>query len=116
MTGLKELFAAIGINLEIHNIIVDFRTPEGRSAHQAYQAVANGVKCPDADIVERIRAALPAGSRLCSVHEVMIDCELSELEKLADSIELINCERRILYLDRELAREYIQEVRRGDMG
>lgn len=116
MTGLKELFAAIGINLEIHNIIVDFRTPEGRSAHQAYQAVANGVKCPDSDIVERVRAALPAGSRLCSVHEVMIDCELSELEKLASSIELMNCERRLLYLDQELAREYIKEIRRGDMG
>ncbi len=113
MSILKELYAAIGMNLEIHNIIVDFRTPEGRSAYQAYQAVSNGVECQDDDIVRRIRAGLPPGSRLCSVYEVFADCELSEL---AGSMELLNYGRRLLYLDRELAKEYIKEARRGDMG
>lgn len=116
MSVLKELFEAIGLELEVRNILVDFRTPNGRSAHQAYQTVVNGGKCPDADIVKRVREALPAGSRLCCVYEVMIDCELSELERLANSLELINYERRMLYLDRELAREYIREVQRGDLG
>ena len=65
------------------------------------------------DIVRRIRAGLPPGSRLCSVYEVFADCELSEL---AGSMELLNYGRRLLYLDRELAKEYIKEARRGDMG
>ena len=116
MPILKELYAAIGMNLEIHNIIVDFRTPEGRSAYQAYQAVSNGVECQDDDIVRRIRAGLPPGSRLCSVYEVFTDCELLELAELAGSMELLNYGRRLLYLDRELAKEYIKEARRGDMG
>ena len=68
------------------------------------------------DIVRRIRAGLPPGSRLCSVYEVFTDCELLELAELAGSMELLNYGRRLLYLDRELAKEYIKEARRGDMG
>lgn len=116
MSVLKELYAAIGIDLEIRNIVVDFRTPEGRSAYQAYQAVSNGAECLDDDIVRRIQAGLPPGSRLCSVYEVFADCELSELAELAGSMELLNYGRCLLYLDRELAKEYIKEAQRGDMG
>lgn len=116
MSMLKELHEAIGMNLEVRNIIVDFRTPDGRSAHQAYQAVANGAECPDDDIVRRIREGLPPGSRLCSVYEVFIDCELSELAELASSLELLNYGKRLIYLDRELAKEYLKEAQRGDMG
>lgn len=116
MSMLKELYAAIGINLEVHNIIVDFRTPDGRSAHQAYQTVSNGSGCPDDDIVKRIREGLPLGSKLCSVYEVFIDCELPELATLASSLELLNYEKRLLYLDWELARDYVKEIQRGDLG
>lgn len=35
MSILKEMIkAATGIEIEVHNVIVDFRTPDGKSAHR----------------------------------------------------------------------------------
>lgn len=117
MSILKEVFAAAtGIELEIHNVIVDFRTPDGKSAHRAHQVVSSGAKCTDADIVERIRADLPPGCRLCSIYEIMADCEVSELERLAMSLEVLNYKTRFIYVDRELAAEYIKEIQNGNLG
>lgn len=111
---LKELFSAIGVNLEVHNVITDFRLKNGRSANQAHQMIANGTVCTDEDIIERIKAALPDGSRICSIYEVYGDMEVDELQKLACSLELLKYKKRVIYMDEELAAEYIQEIRNGD--
>lgn len=37
---LKDLFSAIGVKLEVRNIITDFRLKNGQSANQAYQLIA----------------------------------------------------------------------------
>ena len=68
MSILKEMIkAATGIEIEVHNVIVDFRTPDGKSAHRAHQVVSSGAPCTDEAITERIKADLPQGCRLCSL-------------------------------------------------
>ena len=95
MSILKEMIkAATGIEIEVHNVIVDFRTPDGKSAHRAHQVVSSGAPCTDEAITERIKADLPQGCRLCSIYEVMADCEVSELERLAMSLEVLNYKPR----------------------
>lgn len=111
---LKDLFSAIGVKLEIRNIITDFRLKNGRSANQAHQLIANGVECTDAEIISRIKSALPDGSRICGIFEVYGDMEVDELQRLAGSLDLFNYKTRVIYLDEELAAEYIQEIRQGD--
>lgn len=117
MSILKELFAAAtGIELEIHNVIVDFRMPDGKSAHRAHQVISSGAKCTDADIVERIRADLSRGCRLCSIYEIMTDCEVSELERIAMSLDVMKYKPRLIYVDKGLAVEYIKEIQNGNLG
>ena len=111
---LKELFSAIGVKLEVRNIITDFRLKNGRSANQAHQLIEKGVECTDAKIISRIKSALPDGSRICGSFEVYGDMEVDELQRLAGSLDLLNYKTRVIYLDEELAAEYIQEIRQGD--
>ena len=111
---LKDLFSAIGVKLEVHNIITDFRLKNGQSANQVHQLIANGVECADAEIISRIKSTLPAGSRICGIFEVYSDMEVDELQRLAGSLDLFNYKTRAIYLDEELAAEYIQEIRQGD--
>lgn len=111
---LKDLLSAIGVKLEVRNIITDFRLKNGRSANQAHQLIANGVECTDAEIISRIKSDLPDGSRICSIFEVYGDMEVDELQRLAGSLDLFNYKTRVIYLDEELAAEYIQEIRQGD--
>lgn len=114
MNFMKELFAAVGIDLEIRNMVTDYRLPDGSSAHLAHQIVANGVKCTDADIVERVRAALPADCQICSICEVFGDFTVKELQQLANSFELLNYKTRPVYINKTLAAEYLQEIREGN--
>ncbi|MEY8431342.1 hypothetical protein AALC75_12565 [Lachnospiraceae bacterium 48-42] len=117
MSILKEMIkAATGIEIEVHNVIVDFRTPDGKSAHRAHQVVSSGAPCTDEAITERIKADLPRGCRLCSIYELMVDCEVSELERLAMSLDVMQYKPRFIYVDRELAAEYIKEIRNGNLG
>lgn len=111
---LKDLFSAIGANLEVRNIITDFRLKNGRSANQAHQMIANGIVCTDEDIIKGIKAALPEGSRVCGIYEVYGDLEVDKLQKLSCSLELFKYKTRVIYMDEELAAEYIQEIRNGD--
>lgn len=114
MNFIKEMFAAVGVNVEIHNIITDFRLADGSSAHQAHQILSNGVKCKDSDIIKQIRAAVPAAARICSIYEIYGDLTVEELQRLANSFELLKYKARPVYLDNELMNEYLQEVRMGN--
>lgn len=117
MSILKEMIkAATGIEIEVHNVIVDFRTPDGKSAHRAHQVVSSGIPCTDEAITEHIKADLPQGCRLCSIYELMVDCEVSELERLAMSLDVMNYNPRFIYVDKELAAEYIKENQGGNLG
>lgn len=111
---LKELFSTIGVKLEVRNIITDFRLKNGQSANQAHQFMVNGAGCTDAEIISRIKSVLPDGSKICSVFEVYGDMEVDELQRLAGSLNLLNYKIRVIYLDEELAAEYIQEIQQGN--
>lgn len=112
--NLKELFLKIGINLEVRNFVVGYRQKNGRSANQVRQMIANGVKCADAEIVAEIKKTLPEGSRVCGIFEVYGNMELKELQRLAGSPELLNYKVAPIYLDEELATEYVREILNGD--
>lgn len=114
MNFIKEMFAAVGVNVEIHNIITDFRLADGSSAHQAHQILSNGVKCKDSDIIKQIRAAVPAAARICSIYEIYGDLTVEELQRLANSFELLKYKARPVYLYNELMNEYLQEIRTGN--
>ena len=111
---LKDLFSAIGVKLEVRNIITDFRLKNGRSANQAHQLIANGVECTDTEIISKIKASVPDGSRVCGIFEVYGDMEIEGLQRLAGSLDLLNYKTRVIYLDEELAAEYIQEIQQWD--
>ena len=113
---IEMIKAATGIEIEVHNVIVDFRTSDGKSAHRAHQVVSSGAPCTDEAITERIKADLPQGCRLCSIYEVMADCEVSELGRLATSLDVMQYKPRFIYVDRELMAEYIKEIRGGNLG
>lgn len=46
----------------------------------------------------------------------MVDCEVTELERLAMSLDVMNYKPRFIYVDGELAAEYIKEIQNGDLG
>lgn len=113
MSFIRELYKAVGADVEIHNVITDYKLPDGRCAHQAHQIVANGEPCTDEDIIESVKAALPNGGQICSIYEFLTDCDLSELEKLAMSPQALKIKKRCIYLDEKLAVEYVREVLNG---
>lgn len=49
------------------------------------------------------------------IAEIEGDFELQELSRLAESVELLFTNKRMVYLDRELAKEYVDEVKRGEL-
>jgi|GEM_PF-4545353 len=107
---LKELYRKIGIELEVHNIVTDYTLSDDRArAHIAHQIVANGISCTDKDIIARIREALPAGSRIACIVEVFGDYELTQLEELASTQQLLKAQTRWLYHDMDLVKEYMAE-------
>lgn len=109
---LKELYKAIGIDLEVHNLIVDFTLSDGTRAHDAFQAIGNTVKSTK-DMVDLVREQIPEGSRICLIMEIEGDYELPELMELATSPELFWTAKRCVFMDEELAKEYVDEVRGG---
>lgn len=116
MPILKEWFTEAGLGTEVHNVIADFRTPDGKSAHRAYQIISSGAPCTDEVMLEHIKAQLPQNCRLCSIYEVMANCKVSELEKLSMSFDVFNYKLRFFYVDKELAMEYIKEIQNGNLG
>lgn len=112
---IKELYRKIGIELDVHNLIVDYTLSDGRRAHNAYQIIENQVKVTDADLIQGVRNQIPEGSRICMITEVKGDYELTELSDIADSVELLAVDKRMIYLDRKLAQEYVNEIRRGEL-
>lgn len=112
---IKELYRKIGIELDVHNLIVDYTLADGRRAHNAYQIIENQVKVTDADLIQGVRNQIPEGSRICMITEVKGDYELTELSDIADSVELLAVDKRMIYLDHKLAQEYVNEIRRGEL-
>lgn len=106
---IKELYKAIGIELEVHNIIVDYTSANGQRTHSANHIIANRIQCTDSDIVKKIKESLPKGSRVCAIVEISGEYELSELERLAGSEKLLYVESRWLYHDMKLVQEYAKE-------
>ena len=112
---IKELFKAVGIELNVHNLIADYTLPDGRRAHNAFQVLANQVKADDDALIAQVNCQIPKGSRICMIAEIKGDFELSELSRLAESVELLFVNKRMVYLDRELAQEYVDEVKKGEL-
>lgn len=106
---LKELFNAIGLELEVHNLITDYKLKDGRCAHVAQQVVGNQVKVTDDMLIENVRRYLPEGSRICTIFEVQGDYELPELDRLCTSVELMRVNKRCVFMDNELAEDYVKE-------
>ena len=109
---IKELFKAVGIEINVYNLIVDYTLPDGRREHNAFQALAYGVEADDDMLVAQVKCQIPKGSRICMIAEIKGDFELPELSRLAESVELLFADKRMVYLDRELAKEYVDEVKR----
>lgn len=110
---LKELYKAIGIDLDVHNLIIDYTLPDGARVHVTHQIIANQIKVTDQDLIKAVKSSLPDGSRICTIYEIQGDYELDELEKLAMSPKLLNAVVRCLYADEELVKEYVAEVAAG---
>lgn len=112
---IKELFKAAGFELNVHNLIADYTLPDGRRMHNAFQVLGNQVEMDDNTLIEQAKTQIPKGSRICIITEIKGDFELPELSRLAESFGLLLAEKRIIYLDRELAQEYIDEIKRGKL-
>lgn len=111
---IKELYRKMGVEICVHNLITDYTLPDGRRAHKAYQILSNQVKATDSDLIAAVVQQLPKGSRICMVTEIEGDIELSDLSKMAESVEFLAVNKRVVYLDRELAQEYVGEMKRGE--
>ena len=109
---IKELFKETGFELNVYNLIADYTLPDGRRAHNAFQTLANQVRVDDDALIEQVKRWIPNGSRICMITEIKGDFELSELSKLAESVELPVVNSRVVYLDLELAQEYVDEARK----
>lgn len=73
------------------------------------------IKADDDALIAQVKCQVPKGSRICMIAEIEGDFELSELSRLAESVELLFVNKRMVYLDRELAKEYVGEVKRGEL-
>lgn len=109
---LKELYKAIGIELEVRNLLIDYKL-DGRCMHVPLQVVGGLVEVTDDMIIETAKANLPKGSRICTIFEVQGDYEMPELKKLCASVDLISVNKRCVYMDRELAEEYVKDFLRN---
>lgn len=112
---IKELFKAAGLELNVYNLIVDYTLPDGRRAHNAFQVLGHRVKADDDALIAQVKCQIPKESRICMIAEIEGDFELQELSRLAESVELLFTDKRMVYLDRELAKEYVDEVKRGEL-
>lgn len=112
---IKELFKVAGLELNVYNLIADYTLPDGRRAHNAFQVLWHQVSAADDALIAQVRSQIPKGSRICMIAEIKGDFELSELSKLAESVELLFIDKRMVYLDRDLAKEYVDEVKRGEL-
>jgi hypothetical protein len=110
---IQELYKALGIDLKAYNLIVDYTLVNGVRAHKAMQVLANGIIPDDKMLVTQVKSQLPQDSRICSIVEIKGDFELSELSDLAESVAGFIAPKRTVYLDQELHREYIEEIKRG---
>ncbi len=106
---LKEIFNAAGLELDVRNLIIDYKLKDGRYAHVTQQVLGNQIVISDDRLIETVRNHLPEGSRICTVFEVQGDYELPELERLCTSIELMRVNKRCVFMDKELAEEYIMD-------
>lgn len=109
---LKELYKAAGMELEVHNLLADYKLKDGTDAHIVKQAISNGIDVNYKMLISFVKDYLPSGSRLCCIFEIMGDYELKELEQLAVSPLSILAKRRCIYLDKEMLAECAKEVRR----
>lgn len=107
---LKELYKATGMELKVHNIVTDYTLKDGTRAHMAVQVFDRGVNATDENIIDEVKKILPAGSRVCTMIEFLEAMELTELDALTTSPISMTKPRRCIYLDKELAAEYIAEV------
>lgn len=111
---VKESYKAAGIELNVYNLLADYTLPDGRRAHNVFQVLGYGVKVNDEELIAQVKHQISRGSQICMITEIKGDFELSELSKLAETAMLLLTDNRIVYLDRELAKEYVDEVKRGD--
>lgn len=112
---IKDLFKAAGLELNVYNLIADYTLPDGRRAHNAFQVLGHRVKADDDALIAQVKCQIPKESRICMIAEIEGDFELQELSRLAESVELLFTNKRMVYLDRELAKEYVDEVKRGEL-
>ncbi|MBO5197594.1 MAG: hypothetical protein J6B85_03625 [Lachnospiraceae bacterium] len=106
---VRELYQAHGIELEVHNLVVDYTLPDGSRAHVANQVIASGIPCTDEVMIQKVREGLPEGSRICGIVEIYGDYELKDLEVLSCSWDGMYVKKRAIYCDRELLKEYLRE-------
>ena len=109
---LKELYEAIGIELEVRNLLIDYKL-NGKCMYIPLQVVGGLVEVTDDTIIETAKANMPKGSRICTIFEVQGNYELPELKKLCTSVDLISVNKRCVYMDRELAEEYVKDFLRN---
>ncbi len=112
---IKEIFWGIGAELEVHNLVIDYTLSDGRRAHNVRQVFGSQVHATDEALIAAVKDQMPKGSRICMIAEVKGDYGLSELAQIADSVEMLAVDKRMVYLDRELAQEYVDEIRRGEL-
>lgn len=108
---LRDLYRAVGMELEIHNIIVDYTLKDGKTrAHNTLQIIGNGAPVKDVDIVAQVKAAVPEGSRICLIREVAGDFEMRDLSDLVMAENIPDLKQRCIYVDEELVKEYMREI------
>lgn len=105
---LKELCKAIGVDLEVRNLIVDYTLSDGTRLYTAVQTI-NLVEATDESLISLVREQIPEGSRICLIMEIEGEYEIPELMELAASPELFWTAKRCVFMDEELAREYVNE-------
>ena len=112
---IKELFKSAGLELNVYNLIADYTLSDGRRAHNVFQVLGHGMRVDDNALIAQVKCQIPKGSRICTISEIKGDFELSELSRLAESVELLFTDKRMIYIDRDLAKEYVDEVKKGEL-
>lgn len=107
---LKDLFKDAGLELDVRNLIIDYKLKDGRCEHVAQQIITNQITVDDDMLIEVVKQKLTEGSRICTIFEIKGDYELPELERLCTSVELMCVDKRCVFMDRELAEEYVREL------
>ena len=107
---LKDLFKSEELELDVRNLIIDYKLKDGRCSHEAQQVIANQIAVDDDMLIEVVKQKLPEGSRICTIFEIQGDYELPELERLCTSVELMRVDNRCVFMDMELAEEYVRKL------